>query len=413
MSSPQKQHTHRKRATTRALLGDAYVEHVQDVLKRPHVEKDASSYPPDRLKRSLYYADATLRNRALDLKVSPLTSSLLTLYKASVKDLLLGNYDGNDDKEVLVAHVMTAERQMRAVEFLRLPWGEAASDIIRHLCELRRYEFAARYGDYTKDVCERLKVPSHSYIKARYIETSLAVESAYNASGLNLKAISATIAIYADRDSFVHMSMLQMVEEGIWQKLRAVLFCNVTDIPKVMPDHLRHTIPILEGVVEAVIDTYFTRRKDDPLNINYWDPKPSSYNMGTQLREEKKKKAKIALVAEEREKVANLAEERIKAMEDRHTSVGLLTAISGMPVPSGNVSPKKDLDHKEHGSWLEAHMKRKKAWDTMMAMGGQVHRRMDDYVSNHDSVQELVDPDVWFDMIEEDKETKEVQGGEG
>ena len=44
------------------------------------------------------------------------------------------------------------ERDIYVCKFLRLPGDQAESDLAERLTKLRRYEFAARYGDYLSHV---------------------------------------------------------------------------------------------------------------------------------------------------------------------------------------------------------------------------------------------------------------------
>ncbi len=56
-------YVNRRRATTRAILGNHHVEDVTDAPNPLPVEKEASAYTEDRLKQALNFADLTLRNK--------------------------------------------------------------------------------------------------------------------------------------------------------------------------------------------------------------------------------------------------------------------------------------------------------------------------------------------------------------
>lgn len=115
-------------------------------------------------------------------------------------------------------------------------------DLLKKLAELRRYEFDARYGDYfqeqtanftqlhgwnkfwtdTNDEIERerqawqkwlFRVPGSS---DEDVKTTLAIFNACNTMSLTFDQILQTIAMYADRNSFVHMPILNLVSRGQW-----------------------------------------------------------------------------------------------------------------------------------------------------------------------------------------------------
>lgn len=161
-------YVNRSRASTRAILGSDYIDDVTEVPQLLIPERNEAAYTEERLKRGLTYADRTLRNSTH--KVSPITSHMLLMYKVAVKDLLEKQYDNDTQKKPILVDVMAWERSIATTEFLRNPADDVETGLMERLTLLRRYEFAARYGDYTKDVCEKLKMSSARESRTQYFE---------------------------------------------------------------------------------------------------------------------------------------------------------------------------------------------------------------------------------------------------
>jgi hypothetical protein len=110
----------RKRANTRTLLGDAYVEVVKDseILPPPRPLQNASDYisNTEHLKQALKYADCTLRNQGR--KLSPIGQHALTLYKdacARSLDLEEGEVFEDRPEELEVVKGEWVNQNIRAV----------------------------------------------------------------------------------------------------------------------------------------------------------------------------------------------------------------------------------------------------------------------------------------------------------
>ncbi|KAK5233975.1 hypothetical protein LTR47_005093 [Exophiala xenobiotica] len=441
--APQKHNPHDN-------IEDGFGDNVEDVTDAANplpVQQEASDYTDNRLKQALNFADSTLRNKSR--KVSPVTSHMLAMYKCAVKDVLLKSYNNEEEKKTIVLDIMTWERTISTNEFLRGPGDDIDFDLLDRLCLLRRYEFAARYGDYMKEVCEKLKVSSrelkkeyfeelngwnkkwtdikdalnrehHAYrrfqnrdpaVTDEEIKTTIAVERTCAASGQNVESVLQSISMYADRKSLVHMSTLHMIENGMWHKLRECLCRDLKDLPKVTPANFRHTIPITSNIINGVIDTYFKRNEKEPDNMNYWDAKAEAYERAAQLKEVKKHK--MALVAAERSKVAELAEKRFKDLVHKHTFVNLAAAVSGLQPPTGQVpSLKRPRNEEEHSNTLEVHKRRNKAWSAMVNSGKQTYKKAADYVQEYGSLEAPIDPEVWLDLVKEDHMADEEKAAE-
>lgn len=112
----------RKRASTRAILGDLYQEEVSDNPKVP-VPPDSSQgiavYTEERLKNALLYADQTLRNKTR--KGSPSSNHCLLMYKSTVKAVLSNEWDTEKEKEEMLQLVLIFEKDIYTHRFLQLP----------------------------------------------------------------------------------------------------------------------------------------------------------------------------------------------------------------------------------------------------------------------------------------------------
>jgi hypothetical protein len=145
--------------------------------------------------------------------------------------------------------------------------------------------------------------------------------------------------------------------------------------------------------------------------MNYWDPKAEAYEMESQLKEDKKHK--MALVAAERSKVAQLAEKIFKDLVHKHTFANLAAAVSGSQPPTGQVpSLKRPRNEEEHSNTLEVHKRRNKAWSAMVNSGKQTYKKATEYIQEYDSLDAPIDPEVWLDLVKEDHMANEEEATE-
>lgn len=190
--------------------------------------------------------------------------------------------------------IVNEERLIHTRYCLQVPGKESWRGLIERLSALRRYEFAARFGDYTKDVCKQLKKTDVEYrtqdyhviagwdnewtniaaqlaiekpVWQRYtahdrlvseqdIVTHLAILAACRSMGANFDATLTAITLYADRNSIVHMSTNNLIEQGRWDDLKHNLIRDLLDVVKVTPPHLKHTIPVMQSIIYTIIDRY-------------------------------------------------------------------------------------------------------------------------------------------------------------
>lgn len=71
--------------------------------------------------------------------------------------MLDNDYADDEEKDMILMNVQGFEESIYTNRFLRGPGNELESTLYDRLSQLRRYEFAARYGDYAKKVCDDVK----------------------------------------------------------------------------------------------------------------------------------------------------------------------------------------------------------------------------------------------------------------
>jgi hypothetical protein len=152
----------RKRARTKALLGNEYEEFVTEIVTAPMPLQDTNMYTAERVKKGLYFADCTLRNEAR--KISPIGHMALVIYKDACARLLqLENENDLDDAEAkvvkkqLIASIRSYERSIQYNAALQATSSDSAESLKDNLLQLQRVNFYARYGDFFSEVCRRLR----------------------------------------------------------------------------------------------------------------------------------------------------------------------------------------------------------------------------------------------------------------
>ncbi|KAB5546894.1 hypothetical protein GE09DRAFT_1190797 [Coniochaeta sp. 2T2.1] len=345
--------------TTRALLGDTWVaEAEEEEAPRPvKPERTTSAYTPAPLKRSLRYADQVLRYQKR--KVSPIVERLLTKHAANVVALLTGEITNAQQREDLIRDIIDEERVIYTKCFLRVPYKDCWPYLIEGLSELRRYEFAARYGEDFENLCDDLQktavelqtVYYHAIpgwhmrwtiiaaslardipqwqryaaldksVRHEEVATHLAIAEACRAMGTNFESMLALVAMYPDRNSIIHISTMELIEQGRWDDLKHNLVRDLLDIDLVTPRNLRHTIPILQAVINAIIDRYWIRHPSNPRDQNVWNLRPQAVYLGKRLRKDREER-RGNIDGREREEVAAQAAKRYRDQEDKCYKTG-------------------------------------------------------------------------------------------
>lgn len=240
------------------------------------------------------------------------------------------------------------------------------------------------------------------------VKTTLAIYNACNHMGLDFEGMLQTIAMYADRNSLVHMSVLWMVRKGMWYKLTGLLHSGLRDLPVVTPEHLRENIPILQLIIKSVIDEYYNRNAEHPHDLNCWVPKEASFVKSAQWK--KDKMARLGAVVKERERVEKQAIEKFEDMVSNHSYVQLAAASLGIEGPTGalppGVPPKCLLSEDERREHRETFKRQKRYWESLVSKQKECHRKLKKYRDEYGTVESPIDPRFWMDVMSEDGERR-------
>ncbi|OIW23088.1 hypothetical protein CONLIGDRAFT_649921 [Coniochaeta ligniaria NRRL 30616] len=370
-----------QRSNTRKILGDSYQEVVEEAPKPLAPEPEPSAYTRDRLVMSLSYADRALREK--NPKVSPLTQHCLTIYKQAAKDALQNDFP---PKELLL-NIMLYERDLYTKRKLTNPGWSVDGTWVDRLCMLRRYEFAARYGGYFKEACEKLKTSAKEFQTKYYeeihvrdpavteddVKTILAVEHACDASSQNADEMFNTIALYADRNSLVHTSAIHLIETEEFDKLGAILLRDLIDLPHVTPQHIQHLIPCMQETMKALINEYFYQSKSDPARLI---PKDRTIEVGDRLRSGRQQK--LAAVQAERQKIAGQTAKRLDTLIANHAMAQLGATLRG----------------------FKKNKRQRKAWDIIVGASTQGEERVHVCYDEFGNLEAPVPTEVWLDLID-------------
>jgi len=336
-------------------------------------------------------------------------------------------------REAVLKTVALYERDIYVCNFLRLPGDQASSDLAERLTELRRYEFAARYGDYLSHVCEKVKAKASENktefyeeitgwnnhwtdistklkgeadywrryqnkdkrVSTNMIAATLAVERACGFIGLNFENTIATIHMYADRNQAVHKDIMELVEDGDFGTLAQVLSQDLRDLPVVTPDKFKSEIPIVKSIIMAIADQYYLHGADVPYYR--WRTKDSAYDKSEELRRESEKKA--AAVRAERDKIERAAADKFRKTVSDHQFAHLAAYLSKEPPPTGGLpmalkpGTKRYLPTDKRQVKLDKYKEQMKAWNKLIRLGQHCQLTTKEYVNSFGSVEPPIHPD--------------------
>lgn len=430
----------RSRESAKSLLGTMYKEDTTEDPAVPLPPNDISEYDDERLKEGLHFADQSLR--CTTRKVSPVGQHCLSLYKSALMGVLGEQYEDEEEKKDMLQQLIMCERQIYNRKFLRRPADNNEPSLVQRLSEGRRYEFAARYGDYMARVCEQIKtnakVEKTEHFEKLYswkrfwtdinhnlnqehkaweqwnlripgvslnnVKTTLAVYSSCELMALNFDCALQAIAMYADRNNLVHKSITNLADQGKWTVLKETLCRDLADIPAVTPIHLRGNIPVLQEIMQAVVDQYFKRDEDAPNNPALWVPKKEALQNATKRDEEQA--SRVARNVAERQSIEKKAAKRYEELLKDHSMVHLAAALHSTDAPEGRLperSPRKrSLTQDDTQESNERFKRQKKAWHTMVEQQKRCLQSLESYCDEFGSAEATVPPQVWLDLQEED-----------
>jgi hypothetical protein len=337
----------------------------------------------------------------------------------------------------LIMDIIKEERLMSTKDWLQVPRRDCWPDLVERLAELRRYEYASRFGDYFKDVYERLEktaldlktshyqaimgwnnewtdiaakldkekedyrcwvVTYNGPVEDKQVATHLAIRAACRAMGANMDMTMEAIYAYEDRNSLVHKSVLDLVERGEWDDLKRFLVRDLLDLEIVTPKHLTPTIPILQSLIYAVIDRYWIRNPLNRRDQNLWNLRPQSIQLGKQLREDPMRRLKA--IENEQTKIAALAADKYKRDLNPWQAAHFAAEVANLPSPTGSLSPrqKRPRDEKATDELVARNKRRDKEFKALVHEGRTFNKEAYEYLNIYRSLKPPVkDVDLMFD----------------
>lgn len=339
----------RKRASTRAILGEQFREQPRPDPPLPQPIKTVQDMNHERCKAAISYADERLRSSR---KVTPLTERALQLYKDTAKELLETKPDDEETRMALTANLRAFEAEFQVNAALKAVRADDLQTLQERLVAFKRLEFHARYGDYLAMFCDGLKQrsrvaetlnfeqfggwnrywtdiqrdltiePWDTYVTESAathdpstVKTHLAVAHACQLIGLSFEDTLNVIALYADRNSLVHISIEARIRRGEFADLASSLSRDVKQLEAIMPPHLRHLKHLYRTLIVTIIEENF-----EVLDME----QPQTWQAKAALREnwinERKKAEDIeAARAKRRADIAEAAAKRFKKQIEGRT----------------------------------------------------------------------------------------------
>ncbi|KAF4509816.1 hypothetical protein G6O67_003953 [Ophiocordyceps sinensis] len=133
------------RASTKSLLSESYEEAVIDTTSRC---RNIDRLPFRQTARECAFETELPYGLGSTDPPNDISAHSEERLKATVKAALEKEHDDNNEKNELLSSVLLFERDIYTRAFLRRPVDIGNLQLIERLSQLRRFEFAARYGDY-------------------------------------------------------------------------------------------------------------------------------------------------------------------------------------------------------------------------------------------------------------------------
>ena len=325
----------RKKASTRALLGDKYIEDTTQVPPRPKPLEKAEDYTVERVKDGLSYADCVLRLPTR--KFSPVGHQAMRVHKDCIVDYLqfaqkkpedATDAEYEDVKNDYLALIRSFEESAEFRYCLRVLTSEDEQDLQQRLLEFKTMLFYARYGDIFADVCkyvkgtaEKKKIPGWELLQGSYwttthntiklestawksgkvtgnfdtCPTSVAVYRACLGIAVDPNEVFAAIEHYAERNEIVHSDFDELIRDGKWYTLAARLVKDRTELYAVLPPTASLHLNIVGKAIDSMIDRLFMKDPLHPEGVERWIRSEEAAARSEELLADvTKKKSKIA-----------------------------------------------------------------------------------------------------------------------
>lgn len=413
-SPPASQLRVRKRANTKILLGDEYIEVVTEPLNPPHPLPNISDYNENRLKEGLKYADSTLRDPLR--KLSPIGMHALKLYKDACARLLdLEDGETFDDKEEFeavkqewIANIRTYEQSIQYHACLNITHTSDAQRLQEEILNLQRTTFYARYGDYLAESCRQLKCEAEArkvegwqrLSKSYWSEVSRNLDEEQNAYeevlrgkrlhdqcptylaishtcrrvGFNMDDMLSAIRHYAVRNELVHANLTALIKDNKFATLAKRLHDDYCDVPRLTSPLEEMPSALMLQLIEAIINLWFDRDPDYPEDYETW----SSNETLRQLRNELRGPCKEADVNKGiSHEIQKALRKTLREAEQERGLVDMLNQNFGLL--SGGKRVKRVASTKLEAE-RERTKKMKRDWDKIKGMAAGIRKMSETYI---------------------------------
>jgi hypothetical protein len=388
----------RKRATTRALLGDEYPTDVTQTVEPPKPLPQSSDYDQTRFKAGLIFAEIILRNPTR--RLSPVGEQCLRIYKDACARLLDMDeegevYDENTKTVEMVrnewiADVRGYEREIQFLACLKTTNMETAQELQDELVRLKRNVFYARYGDIFGEICKQLKrkaengqvvgwktlqtkywtsiqkeIDSEKKAYLRVLDgkdchsecpTHMAIFYACQRVGFTMDDMLAVIEQYAIRNNLLHSNFIPLVKDGKFDTLKTILNNDLCDIPGVVYAAENISANILKSIIITMIKQWFTLPEpEDITNTEAWIPSHTLLEYRKKLRGESTI-SEADLAKRVTKSVIQGIRQRRKELRERELVKELRTFKLAEPkrikrVASSNLEVEKERAKKQKKDW--------------------------------------------------------------
>lgn len=234
------------------------------------------------------------------------------------------------------------------------------------------------------------------------VKTTLAVHEACVKMGLNTDVTITAINMYADRNDLVHSSVTRIIENRHWSPLARKLAEDLRDLPLVTPAHLCHTIPVVQAIIESVIEEHFDTNGESYMG---WGPKVSSRTMADELAKGRENKARA--IEAERKRVKEAAAIRYRDIISKHSSVHMMASSTGLTPSSAATSstttrkrPLSRVDKEDKEERMRTWKRQKKCFDQLCAQAKLAHKSARSYYEQFGSL-EAPPPEFWLELGDE------------
>ncbi|EHL03819.1 hypothetical protein M7I_0009 [Glarea lozoyensis 74030] len=319
----KKSRTTRRGELKRVYLGEDYEEIITTILPPPEPPRDIKAYTSERVKTSLRYADATLRN--MKRKISPAGETALKLYESTCIELLelLDDEEGMLCEDIQGKAACQLEYQTLLSEMensfqynlcMRLTHSESAAELQQEILNLQRNSFYARYGDYFAELCSALKVTAERSKLPGWQKLS--------------KTYWTEICERVKKETEIY-ERFQKGEEGLHDSGRRVL----------------------EKLLDSIIDLWFTKDEIDPTNPEGWNATPELRAKCQALRAGSTTESEAQINKEISKEISKNYKSNLRASTKEHEASRVLKDITGEGRPPGRVASK---DYKQEQVLLQS-----------------------------------------------------------